>query len=145
MMSSTDRVTTCAYDKKLDIFDNLDKKNLVNVFGENPYTKYVECESDITRVEYRKNSRALRETKRTIVEEMAYSENDAIEYIRKNFNILLEVRDQKKYRKSENEILLETLEYEKTKRALEMVIAYTKTLDTYGKHKNLVGFLYDRY
>lgn len=32
MISSTDRVTTCAYDKKLDIFDNIEKKNLVNVF-----------------------------------------------------------------------------------------------------------------
>lgn len=76
---------------------------------------------------------------------MAYSENDAIEYIRENFNISIEVRDKKKYRKSENEVLLQALEYEKTKRAMEMVIAYTKTLDTYGKHKNLVGFLYDRY
>ena len=71
MISSTDRVTTCAYDKKLDISENLNKKNFYNIYWENPYTKYVECKDDITRVEYRKNSRALRETKRTIIEEMA--------------------------------------------------------------------------
>lgn len=145
MNSQSERVVLVAYDKKLDIFDNLSKKNFVNEYGWNPYDEYVESERDITRVEYRKNSRALRESSRTIIEELAYIENDAIKYMNENFGIECEKKFITKYSRTENTKLLEQKAHEKTKRALQMIEAYTKTLDTYGKHGKLVQFLHDRY
>lgn len=143
--AKTERVELCAYDKKLDILENDAKKLFVTVDWYRPYEVYENEKSDITRIEYRKNSRALRETKRTILEEMAYGEADAIEYARENFWIVIENRGVHKKYKEQTEQIVQVIEQEKVKRALQMIEAYTLTVDKLGKHTKLVDLLYDRY
>lgn len=143
--AKSDRLEFKAYDKKLDILENPSKKNFRTVDGIDPYEKYKNETQDITRIEYKKNSRALRETKRTIIEEMAYCEADAIEYARENFGIIIENRGIHKKYTSQTEEIVKVIESEKIKRAIQMVEAYNKTLDSFGAHKKLVKMLYDRY
>ncbi len=77
----TDRIEAVYYDKKLDIRKTDEKISCVDIFGNRPYDEYLNCKNDITRIEYRKNSRALRETERTLMEELVWVKNDALKYI----------------------------------------------------------------
>lgn len=155
MGNKTERVQVVAYDKKLDIMDNIEKKNFYDVDGRKVYEDYEKINWPITRVEYRKSAKNLRESQRTIAEELAYVELDAIEYIGDRFGIELEKKEgmKREYKKqcglSNSQVRQERMnhkkESEKISHAIMMIEAYAKTLDMYGGWKKLVDFLDNRY
>ncbi|HSW98198.1 MAG TPA: hypothetical protein VLF89_10315 [Candidatus Saccharimonadales bacterium] len=100
----------------------------MDIFGNRPYDEYLKCKNDITRIEYRKNSRALRETERTLMEELVWVKNDAIKYIN-NMGIYIDddIDLPRTYKKQE-EMRIKR-EEEIINRAISNIEAYAHRLD----------------
>jgi len=153
MRIQTKRLTTVYYNKRLDIIAKKEKYNMVDVFQNEIYKKYITDNPIITRIEQRRNAMALKPAKwkerHTLgwyldgnLASITYEDLEKKGLIFKDF-----VPNKIKYDKNKVpvfDISDSVLEWKK-KNALVMLNAYIKNCVSYWLENEMVDLLMDNY
>ncbi|MFK7780016.1 MAG: hypothetical protein QM490_02615 [Candidatus Gracilibacteria bacterium] len=145
-----DRHELVLYNKKLDILEK--NKHKTKVDGKNIYKDYITQDFPITRLEYRKKSRAIRElTNNSINALFKYSKQYALDYFNKFYDLdIIEVYKEtstfERFKRPERkDILVTNITHKKISLYLSMASAY---MDNYTAIKTESLFfekLYEKY
>jgi len=145
-----DRHELVLYNKKLDILEKNKHKTKVNWYY--VYKEYIKENFPITRLEYRKKSRAIRElTNNSINALFKYIKQYSLDYFNKFYDLdIIEVYKEtskfKRYERPERkDILVTEISNKKLKLYLSMANAYMDNYSSIKSEKILFERLYEKY
>ena len=141
----TDRHELQIYNKKIEILNPLKNKQKIKTNSwEKPYLKYIREDFEITRIEYRSMSRAMRESKWSINYCFEYAQQLMVSYIKKYYllDIWLLFSDftNKKFPRKKDK-LVSNIVGKKAYMAGRMIEAYCDNLRDYRSEKHVFDLL----